>query len=151
MHPYGGEHPKMSMHPHCRWFGLRNPGCCLSSNRKSPADHAVGHREKNGSHRNELCAIVQIDGSLPFSWSPRCQQNASFPSSSVTTDSHGREKEEEEEEEEEVGEVDQMESSEDDDDFPTHEWITPQSSINSIYQSHTEKVKQNLNVSSALL
>nr|XP_009409892.1 PREDICTED: exocyst complex component EXO84C isoform X1 [Musa acuminata subsp. malaccensis] len=32
-----------------------------------------------------------------------------------------------------------MESSEDDDDFPTHEWITPQSSINSIYQSHTEK------------
>ncbi|RRT32892.1 hypothetical protein B296_00055945, partial [Ensete ventricosum] len=115
-----------------RWFGLRNPGCCLSSNRKSPADHAVGHREKNGSHRNEL--------SLPFSWSPRCQQNASFPSSSVTTDSHGREKEEEEEEEEEVGEVDQMESSEDDDDFPTHEWITPQSSINSIYQSHTEKV-----------
>lgn len=32
-----------------------------------------------------------------------------------------------------------MESSEEDDDFPTHEWITPQSSINSIYQSDTEK------------
>ncbi|WOL18121.1 exocyst complex component EXO84C isoform X1 [Canna indica] len=35
--------------------------------------------------------------------------------------------------------IDQMESSEEEDDFPTHEWITPQSSINSIYQSHTEK------------
>ncbi|KAJ6827452.1 exocyst complex component EXO84C [Iris pallida] len=32
-----------------------------------------------------------------------------------------------------------MESSEEEDDFPTHEWITPQSSINSIYQSETEK------------
>lgn len=32
-----------------------------------------------------------------------------------------------------------MESSEEEDDFPTHEWITPQSSINSIYQSDTEK------------
>lgn len=30
-------------------------------------------------------------------------------------------------------------SSEEDDDFPTHEWITPQSKINSIYQSNTEK------------
>lgn len=33
-----------------------------------------------------------------------------------------------------------MESSEEDEDFLTHEWITPQSSINSIYQSDTEKV-----------
>ncbi|XP_042471321.1 exocyst complex component EXO84C-like isoform X2 [Zingiber officinale] len=32
-----------------------------------------------------------------------------------------------------------MESSEEDDYFPPHEWITPQSSINSIYQSDTEK------------
>ncbi|XP_072987621.1 exocyst complex component EXO84C [Typha latifolia] len=32
-----------------------------------------------------------------------------------------------------------MESSEEEDYFPTHESITPQSSINSIYQSHTEK------------
>ncbi|MQL89447.1 hypothetical protein Taro_022029, partial [Colocasia esculenta] len=32
-----------------------------------------------------------------------------------------------------------MESSEEDDDFTTHEWITPQSHINSLYQSHTEK------------
>ncbi|XP_020274800.1 exocyst complex component EXO84C-like [Asparagus officinalis] len=32
-----------------------------------------------------------------------------------------------------------MESSEEEDDFQTHEWITPQSSINSIYQSDTEK------------
>lgn len=29
-------------------------------------------------------------------------------------------------------------SSEEEDDFPTHEWITPQSKINSIYQSKTE-------------
>ncbi|PIA37801.1 hypothetical protein AQUCO_03000377v1 [Aquilegia coerulea] len=32
-----------------------------------------------------------------------------------------------------------MESSGEEDDFPTHEWITPQSKINSIYQSNTEK------------
>ncbi|KAI3909932.1 hypothetical protein MKW98_012986 [Papaver atlanticum] len=32
-----------------------------------------------------------------------------------------------------------MESSEEEDDFPTHEWITPQSKINSIYQSNAEK------------
>nr|CAD1840670.1 unnamed protein product [Ananas comosus var. bracteatus] len=32
-----------------------------------------------------------------------------------------------------------MESSEEDDDFSAHEWITPQSSVNSVYQSHTEK------------
>ncbi|KAJ0980798.1 hypothetical protein J5N97_009053 [Dioscorea zingiberensis] len=32
-----------------------------------------------------------------------------------------------------------MESSEEEDDFPTHEWITPQSSITAIYQSDTEK------------
>lgn len=32
-----------------------------------------------------------------------------------------------------------MESSEEEDDFLTHEWITPQSSIHSIYQSDTEK------------
>ncbi|KAG1347646.1 exocyst complex component EXO84C [Cocos nucifera] len=32
-----------------------------------------------------------------------------------------------------------MESSEEEDDFLAHEWITPQSSINSIYQSDTEK------------
>lgn len=38
------------------------------------------------------------------------------------------------------GRGEQMESSEEDDDFPPHEWITPQSSINSIYQSDTEKV-----------
>lgn len=33
-----------------------------------------------------------------------------------------------------------MESSEEDDDFPSIESITPQSKIDSIYQSHTEKV-----------
>ncbi|KAF8412718.1 hypothetical protein HHK36_000687 [Tetracentron sinense] len=32
-----------------------------------------------------------------------------------------------------------MESSDEEDDFPSHEWITPQSKINSIYQSNTEK------------
>ncbi|KAG9439512.1 hypothetical protein H6P81_019677 [Aristolochia fimbriata] len=32
-----------------------------------------------------------------------------------------------------------MESSDEEDDFPSHEWITPQSRINSIYQSQTEK------------
>ncbi|XP_043689696.1 exocyst complex component EXO84C isoform X2 [Telopea speciosissima] len=32
-----------------------------------------------------------------------------------------------------------MESSEEDDDFPAHEWITPQSKIDAIYQSNTEK------------
>ncbi|KAH7679146.1 Exocyst complex subunit protein [Dioscorea alata] len=32
-----------------------------------------------------------------------------------------------------------MESSEEEDDFPTHEWITPQSSITAIHQSDTEK------------
>ncbi|KAF9587444.1 hypothetical protein IFM89_002625 [Coptis chinensis] len=32
-----------------------------------------------------------------------------------------------------------MESSEEEEDFPTHEWITPQSKVNSIYQSNTEK------------
>ncbi|KAK1279183.1 hypothetical protein QJS04_geneDACA017537 [Acorus gramineus] len=32
-----------------------------------------------------------------------------------------------------------MESSEEEDDFVSHEWITPQSHINSIYQSNTEK------------
>ncbi|CAA6669889.1 unnamed protein product [Spirodela intermedia] len=32
-----------------------------------------------------------------------------------------------------------MESSEEEDDFMSHEWITPQSHINSVYQSHTEK------------
>ncbi|KAK9121226.1 hypothetical protein Syun_018843 [Stephania yunnanensis] len=37
-----------------------------------------------------------------------------------------------------------MESSEEEDDFPTHEWITPQSRINSIYQSNTEKGIRNL-------
>lgn len=33
-----------------------------------------------------------------------------------------------------------MESSDEEDDFMSHEWITPQSHINSVYQSHTEKV-----------
>lgn len=33
-----------------------------------------------------------------------------------------------------------MESSDEEDDFSSHEWITPQSKINSLYQSHTEKV-----------
>jgi hypothetical protein len=33
-----------------------------------------------------------------------------------------------------------MESSEEDDDFPFIESITPQSKIDSLYQSHTEKV-----------
>lgn len=33
-----------------------------------------------------------------------------------------------------------MESSEEDDDFPSIESITPQSKIDSVYQSHTEKV-----------
>lgn len=33
-----------------------------------------------------------------------------------------------------------MESSEEDDDFPSIESITPQSKVNSVYQSHTEKV-----------
>lgn len=32
-----------------------------------------------------------------------------------------------------------MESSDEEDDFSSHEWITPQSKINSLYQSHTEK------------
>ncbi|KAJ4977312.1 hypothetical protein NE237_002418 [Protea cynaroides] len=32
-----------------------------------------------------------------------------------------------------------MESSEEDDDFQSHEWITPQSKIDAIYQSNTEK------------
>lgn len=33
-----------------------------------------------------------------------------------------------------------MESSEEDDDFPSIESITPQSKVDSLYQSHTEKV-----------
>ncbi|CAN6455396.1 unnamed protein product [Victoria cruziana] len=32
-----------------------------------------------------------------------------------------------------------MDSSEEEPDFPSHEWVTPQSKINSIYQSITEK------------
>ncbi|XP_010276150.1 PREDICTED: exocyst complex component EXO84C [Nelumbo nucifera] len=32
-----------------------------------------------------------------------------------------------------------MESSEEEDDFPTHEWITPQSKVDAVYQSNTEK------------
>ena len=34
----------------------------------------------------------------------------------------------------------EMESSDEEDDFMSHEWITPQSQVNSVYQSHTEKV-----------
>lgn len=33
-----------------------------------------------------------------------------------------------------------MESSEEEDDFPSIESITPQSKVDSLYQSHTEKV-----------
>lgn len=33
-----------------------------------------------------------------------------------------------------------MESSEEDDDFPSIESITPQSKVDSVHQSHTEKV-----------
>ncbi|KAF6167485.1 hypothetical protein GIB67_031686 [Kingdonia uniflora] len=32
-----------------------------------------------------------------------------------------------------------MVSSEEEEDFPTHEWITPQSKVNSVYQSNSEK------------
>lgn len=37
-----------------------------------------------------------------------------------------------------------MESSEEEEDFPTHEWITPQSKINSVYQSTSEKKIRNI-------